>query len=219
MTFINVDGCLRPVSNSVNMKIASSDSALTAFWRFFKDSKAVDDVGRPLVVYHGTTGDFSEFDGDREPWHLARDKGKFFFYGKPGPASEYAEGMGEAYTDGGSNVMPVYIALENPYVIDVEGEPSADWDMAGGRFEREAPAGIDGYIVRGVGFDDEPLIMYVALDPCQIKSAIGNPGTFLQRSQCISDGHRPDLGFDLLSERNPDSLSDGEVKSRRKLRL
>ncbi len=33
-----------------------------AFYRWFGNSKVVDDQGRPLVVYHGTSADFNTFD-------------------------------------------------------------------------------------------------------------------------------------------------------------
>lgn len=51
---IEVDGKERTVYNSEGNRIAKSKEALTNFWRWFGDSKVVDEQGRPLVVYHGS---------------------------------------------------------------------------------------------------------------------------------------------------------------------
>ena len=51
---INVDGKERTVYNSNDERIATTEEALTNFWRWFGDSKVVDEQGRPLVVYHGS---------------------------------------------------------------------------------------------------------------------------------------------------------------------
>lgn len=59
---IEVDGKERTVYNSNGDRIAKSKEALTNFWRWFGDSKVVDEQGRPLVVYHGTeSGGFDTF--------------------------------------------------------------------------------------------------------------------------------------------------------------
>lgn len=60
---IVVDGVERTVYNSEGKRINKSAEALTNFWRWFGDSKVVDEQGRPLVVYHGARGktDITEF--------------------------------------------------------------------------------------------------------------------------------------------------------------
>jgi hypothetical protein len=87
------------------------------------------------------------------------------------------------------SIMPVYVNLQNPLVID------RDLDGGGilsaietrrrpaGEFIRDevVAAGYDGLIVfdRDIQFKNgQPEILVVALDPSQIKSAIGNAGTF-----------------------------------------
>jgi hypothetical protein len=52
---LSVDGKLRPVKNSKGQPIAAGVPELIAFWKWFGDSKVVDENGRPLVVYHGTS--------------------------------------------------------------------------------------------------------------------------------------------------------------------
>lgn len=58
---INVDGVDRPTTNSKGQLIHPTKEGLMKFWRWFGDSIVVDDQGRPLVVYHGTPADISEF--------------------------------------------------------------------------------------------------------------------------------------------------------------
>lgn len=50
---INIDGKERSVYNSNGERIAKSEEALRNFYKWFGDSKVVDEQGRPLVVYHG----------------------------------------------------------------------------------------------------------------------------------------------------------------------
>ena len=49
------------------------------FQRWFKDSKVVDADGKPLVVYHGTGADFSEFSASKIGSVWGADTVGFFF--------------------------------------------------------------------------------------------------------------------------------------------
>jgi hypothetical protein len=60
-TEIEVDGVTRPALNSEGRPIHWSQEGVRNFWRWFGDSKVVDEQGRPLVVYHGTTADVEKF--------------------------------------------------------------------------------------------------------------------------------------------------------------
>jgi hypothetical protein len=51
---ININGVDRPTTNSNGKPIHSTEEGVRNFWRWFGDSKVVDEQGRPLVVYHGT---------------------------------------------------------------------------------------------------------------------------------------------------------------------
>lgn len=53
---IVVDGVERPTKNSNGDLIGNTVESLTNFWKWFGDSKVVDEEGRPLVVYHGALG-------------------------------------------------------------------------------------------------------------------------------------------------------------------
>jgi hypothetical protein len=127
------------------------------FQDWFKDSKVVDRDGNPLVVYHGTTNDFTEFN--------TRRRGAFFS-SSPEGASAYSGG------DIGANVVPAYLSITNPYMGHVghRGPEISEVIAAAKR------AGHDGAFVT---YDDFPgETAYVAFRPEQIKSAIGNDGSF-----------------------------------------
>ncbi len=88
------------------------------FRRWFGDSKVVDESGKPLVVYHGTTAEFHEFSSD---WMYSGEGAShsgsgFYFTTSPESASNYSTMARKA----GSNVMPVYLALKKPLYIDFE---------------------------------------------------------------------------------------------------
>ncbi|NYT45145.1 hypothetical protein H0A64_09965 [Alcaligenaceae bacterium] len=161
-----------------------------AFREWFGDSKVVDDTGAPLVVYHGTKSDVTEFQLGKAK---RRDAGwfgdGFYLSGSSELASSYA--MREAdhsITERPANVMPLYVKLENPYRIDLSqlsyDEGSNFTKKFGGNdgFKQWlSENGYDGVI----GFRDPEIAgegaqhwEVVVFEPSQIKSATGNRGTF-----------------------------------------
>lgn len=64
--YINIDGKERTVYNSNGDKIAKSEKSLRNFYKWFGDSKIVDEQGRPLVVYHGSEAIFDTFDNTQD---------------------------------------------------------------------------------------------------------------------------------------------------------
>lgn len=160
--------------------------------RGFGDSKVVDADGKPLVVYHGTKGEFTKFDLERAG--SKTDSGAWgrgiYFAVDPEYAGAYA-GRTE-----GSNIVPAYISLQNPLVVDARertaairgiglevprGDPTPAWSQ---QFANAvAQRGYDGVIVTLDGAPAE----IVAFRPEQIKSAIGNKGNF--------DPANPDVRF------------------------
>lgn len=82
---------------------------------YFKDSKAVDDNGNLLTLYHGTPdGGFSVFDSS-----YSKDKRSLFFTDDPEVADTYNGGRNR------SSIYPVYLNLKNPLIIDAKG---ASWN-------------------------------------------------------------------------------------------
>jgi hypothetical protein len=173
-----------------------------AFKRFFGDSKITDKNGEPMVMYHATNSDFNVFNRS--------DDGKLgegiYSTSIPEYAHEFAPW---------GNIMPLYVHAENPFVINViRGDKGlkeifsgdinkamvkavADFtdgktrlmDLEGNQvrelFEKN---GYDGIVVK----DDQGNIMEAnVFTPTQVKSAIGNTGTY-----SISN---PDIRYSLAS--------------------
>lgn len=131
------------------------------FRRWFKDSKVVDDEGKPLVVYHGTDADFNVFNMDKSRANMDI-RGAFF-----SPWEDDARGYGK-------NVRSFYLSLQNP----------ADEDTAYRAlrmFQGQNNAGVKAreFLIRqgydGVNFGNQE---YIAFYPNQIKSETDNIGTF-----------------------------------------
>jgi hypothetical protein len=147
-----------------------------AFKRWFGSSKVVDENGRPLVVYHGTRQDIESFDLEA----AARESGEpdvaFFLSNSSDLASDYAVPFPGAE---GGNVIPAYVKMNNPLYVE---QPTWGYRSENAELIEQAKAdGHDGIIFtfteeNPVG--DAPLREYVVFNPEQIKSAIGNRGTF-----------------------------------------
>jgi len=143
-----------------------------AFKEWFGDSKVVDENGDPLVVYHGTGEDFDVFDMDGITADAA------YFAEDPDVANLFAA------TEDNSRVMPVYIAAKNPMEIDF----SSVIDDQGYFLQEEMIAAVDA--AKAGGYDSLKIIgvvesqgmtpsdQWAVFSPDQIKSAIGNRGTF-----------------------------------------
>lgn len=133
--------------------------------KFLKGSAVKD------VVYHGTTGDFDTFAAGMKK---KTSESGFFFSPNPEIASRYA-GYDENFpAEKIGSVMPSYLSLRNPKVVDFAGGKL-------GRGEAIADAianGHDGAILKNHydagGVQDQ----FVVFSPNQIKSATGNKGTY-----------------------------------------
>lgn len=176
------------------------------FRRWFGDSKVVDADGKPLVLYHGTRANFNVFGNIGGRFGMSAG---YYFASSTQRASVYADGLANAIENWdpkskftkeveiGANVMPVYLSIKNPLVITNKDGPFSSpedaFDLNGGALVKAAKdLGHDGVIYRrekGDGFDE---IAAVAFRPEQIKSAIGNNGTF--------DPADPDIRFRSATE-------------------
>lgn len=133
----------------------------------------------PDVVYHGTGDDFAEFRHDHPN---KKDKGwlgkGFYFTNSPPLASSYA--LLKRGED--KNVMPVHVALKNPFFATQEHKEALRYALMDDPFaaddfrEKLIRAGHDGVIL-DYGTPDGGKEV-VAFHPTQIKSATGNQGTF-----------------------------------------
>jgi hypothetical protein len=157
-------------------KLTKLKKETSGFREWFSGSKAVDDKGEPLVVYHGTFRDVSEF--------RRGAYGRAMWTSTSSVADTYA---GEVT---GANLIPVYVSAKNPLVYDAE---NSDWQNL--YFEGEHTTtdtladiaesrGFDSLIIHNLrdentdsgGFD--PQTHYAVFKPNQLKSAIGNSGAY-----------------------------------------
>lgn len=130
------------------------------FSRWFGESKVVDAVGKPLVVYHGTrvTDGIESFYPDSH-------------FGTLTPANTKA--MNGPSVRGA--VYPVFLKIENPKrVVDQGTIGRGDWDDA---IEKAKAEGYDGLVYKNTA-EGEGTDSYVSFNPKQIKSATGNNGDF-----------------------------------------
>jgi hypothetical protein len=199
------------------------------FKKFFGDSKVVSGDGKPLVVYHGTNQDITAFD----PRKIGRRDSGFFGSGFYMTANEeealnYADSAVEDAGEGEAQAMPLYAALQNPFIWDMSdaGAATTRQALAGMGIRRDTvrgnsaalsntkeretfnravrEAGYDGVIVR----DEDGVLEVVAFRPEQIKSATGNTGTFDSANPNIMQSRR---GTTAAGEFDVRTMKDGTM--------
>lgn len=174
------------------------------FDEWFGDSKAVDDNGDPLIVYHGSP-DLSAIEAFDASKIGSRDGGFFgngFYF-----ATDFDEAEAYSVDDDGEpgDVGEFYVRVENPFVFDISTDEAFEetlqllrsigieprsfsnrhtFNLVGDqprKFTVAAKrAGYDGAFVRKSSWQDDSgsdLEEIVVFDPGQIK-AVGNRGTF-----------------------------------------
>lgn len=116
---IEINGIYKPTTNSNGDFIHSTIEGIINFWKWFDDSKVVDEFGRPLIMYHGTQNDFDEFKTDSELGahfgnikqanHITARKihNKYFNYDHSYLA--------------GQSIIPVYLSIKNPLRLNDVG--------------------------------------------------------------------------------------------------
>lgn len=158
---------------------------LPEFRQWFGDSKAVDESGAPLRVYHGTNTDFDAFESGR---NKAQNETGIFFSTDGSIASRYA-GYDETFPAKSiGSVLPAYLRIDKLKTVDFRGSKL-------GRPEAIAQAraeGFDGLLIKNHydagGVQDQ----YVVFSPSQVKSAIGNSGRFDPQSASLTDPIDPE---------------------------
>lgn len=192
---ILVDGTLRSRLNSKLQPISTSDEDVTAFWRWFGDSHSVDADGRPLVGYHGTASkDIKEFGS----W---RGVAGHFTY-DPEFANGYAD---EAHRDAiadefdpedfGAVVYPVYLKALNVFdlrdnthraMAGIDVDEPGSYEILEASLDEIQSAGFDSYLDFEYDVSAGPTGIAV-FEADQIKSAVGNPGTYDPEDPRITD--------------------------------
>lgn len=179
------DGTWMKAPNGENSNLSERDWVTVrtkAFKDWFGDWETYDDGlldenYEPRVFYHRSPKVFTEFSRDAigsktDPGFLGRG---FYFFSDPQEGDGY-----------GNNTYPVFLKMKSPYYAeneDVSMLAEAYSSKASSDFtERLKSEGYDGVIYTG-DLREELMVF----DPEQIKSAIGNTGTF--------DGTNPDIRY------------------------
>ena len=115
---VDIDGVMRHTKNSEGRQIAHTLDGIKNFYKWFGDSKVVDEQGRPLVVYHGTNADFDTFDKTKIG-SSTKNKGifgnGFYFTDDIKLAEGYNRKNGLVVKDGTGKVMPAYLTIKKPF--------------------------------------------------------------------------------------------------------
>lgn len=211
-TAITVDGVERSTTNSNGRPIASSKEGIRNFWRWFGDSKVVDAEGRPIVVYHATQSDFNEFKTQKIGTSV--DFGTlgsgFYFTTSAENANNYASNLNtNTGKQSGESIMPVYLKINNPYDAQQLREVSGDSKKESENFtNKNKKKGHD-----GAKFEwRSDFVWYVAFNPNQIKSAIGNTGTFDPGNDDIRYRSVSDAADEIGSKMPEDLRNEYDVK-------
>ncbi len=163
------------------------------FKRWFAGSKVVDQNGAPLVVYHGTTADFHTFSktgaNDRGLWGRG-----FYFSALVDAPNSYALRQGD-----GAKILPCYVSIKNPLILTTGSDLVIRLPDGTNTRELVGP-NLDGSKIREIAIagGHDGVIQYrpngligdlVAYSPTQIKSAIGNNGTFDPTNPSITEAY------------------------------
>ena len=143
--------------------------------------------GTPRVFYHGTRDSFTEFQLQDDP-KFGRALGDgFYFTPNYDKAFKFANGIFSNGQDRGGIIMPVYLHMENPYVIQLDADRT--------KWMREYKAGdYDGII-------DLKHETYYVENPTQIKSATDNIGTFDRTNPDIRYSRRGKTALETYTEK------------------
>jgi hypothetical protein len=197
-----------------------------AFKRWFGKSKVVDDDGNPLVVYHTGAFDANEIISAAEQYRRTYGKSSgymqggnegIYFSADPLYSSLYGKREGKT-------MYPVYLSIQNPFVVENKEQmsrlvklknfilgkrevfrnsiisdttdPSTDSMYITPEYKAELiKRGYDGIV-------NKEHNEIVAFESTQIKSAIGNQGTY--------DFTNPDIRYSLKSQVAPNIVSSIE---------
>jgi hypothetical protein len=180
------------------------------FKKWFGDSKVVDAEGKPLVVYHSTTEDFKSFDQEQlgaASRHPSAALG--FFFSKSHEAADSF--LSDFDQEHGGNIIPAYLSIKKPYAMawpefirrftSKTKSDSALIDETNAFKEKLADQGYDGVLIKrrvksrsGTEMGEDN---WVAFRPEQIKSAIGNKGTFDPNNPSIVGVQGPNPHWDI----------------------
>ena len=161
--------------NSINSitHLDENVKTLNNFYKWFGNSKVVDNQGNPLVVYHGSPEKFEIFEPERMNYGSI-SRGFCFFTNKksayPNCAKDYAGKNGYVYE--------CYLKIEKPLHIKYGNTPDEYyhtpvhyWDTCQSDIRRDFRKGnFDGIIIENLNKNEDDSVIYLVPNANQIKS-------------------------------------------------
>lgn len=191
------------MSPAFSRNVAQTDTKQFRDW--FGDSAVRDAEGNPMVMYHGTLSDFTEFN---------TRSGIYFVSPDSDFAARFTTEEGGA-TAAGAQIMPVYVSAKRPF--DYQNKKDVDavamraglssgaikeirqgkWSRIEDRtvIESIKQSGFDGVYVNEDGVKN-----LAVFSPEQIKSATGNTGSF--------DPNNPDIRYSRGPVQDPSTIKN-----------
>jgi len=195
-------------------KLVRTPEFISWFGDWLKDpenaSKVVDENGEPLVCFHATTHDFNVFSNNEDTHRRGVSKEGIFFTDSTLVAETYIHKnhtptpkqiKSGVFFKENANIMPVFLSLQNPLIVEAG---FTNFNAIGENHKHindfisiSKNHNKDGLIVKNVkdlgsavDFLKDELFAttYIAFEPNQIKSAIGNNGNL--------DPNNPDIRFE-----------------------
>jgi GNAT superfamily N-acetyltransferase len=169
------------------------------FQNWFGRSKTVNEGGKPLVLYHATPKDITEFiPGGQNP----ELSGPAIWMT---PNKDFQPAAHNLYTGKGSfvsgaNVIPLFASVKNPLITslrtwkdDLKPFGGSPWTLDKEAVSKMKKAGHDGIMY----YDEKGNLEEVAVfKPTQVKSAISNEGTFSPRKKAITKAQGGEVSND-----------------------
>ena len=195
-----------------NVLQAAISTTTDAFKRWFGDSKVTSSGGEAKVIYTGTSKDkdFAAFNVPRNGVWFTEDAASASSYAVENDSIGFKwEGGRPVEVNTASRVIPVFLRIENPYTMTAA-------DMAQLNKENYKKAQGDFFdTLRKQGYDGVKMdggIWVVIKEPAQIKSAIGNRGTFDPTSgnilkADIQSGNTPVVPGTALPSKEADAIT------------
>lgn len=211
-----------------------------AFREWFGNSDVVDDAGKPLVFYHGGESDFAgiraggQYDGAifvRQGAPSGYGKAEYPLYVR-GPILEINEMAGLLSSDRGRSALEKAVRrplddndseLLKKALTDGSHYPTNEdvWSLIGAIDEADAQVEIQrlrGAVAKDLGFkavrtpDEFDGETVMVLSPEQIKSAIGNRGTFDAKSPDITKAQGGPVGGNMSYTQAADVIADKLIR-------
>jgi hypothetical protein len=148
-----------------------------AFKAWFGASRVVDASGQPQVVYHATDADIASFSRRFAGQNTDRNATSRELAQTARLGHWFSDRTGVADSMAANAVYPVYLRIENPLVTSLDDLVARIRD-AGSARRLIAQLKADGYDGLSVADQEFGGTSHVAFEATQIKSAVGNRGTF-----------------------------------------